>query len=280
MSVQLLIYTIPSIYSLYYRNPLTYIVVYCKIRMFLIQVTNLTYRWSYTIASFDRYVMSSSNVHLRRLASIPIAVRVLVVNITIWIIFSAYILFIYTVQSNSCNIFNNTAATLFTSLYSIILGGIIPTLIMVICTLLTRKNLKEKRIRRQFLINHQQNLTGNEHLQRKRDQQALKMLFAQIFVYIIVTIPWVAFSLNNLISSYIPNKSPDRIAIESFISVVSGSFSFLFPAISFYIYTLTSKMFRDALIRILKSLFLCQILLKNRIEPTATNQNLQRTPFA
>ncbi len=51
--------------------------------MFLIQATNLTYRWSYTVASFDRYAVSSSNVHLRRLASVPIAIRVLIVNTTI-----------------------------------------------------------------------------------------------------------------------------------------------------------------------------------------------------
>ena len=55
--------------------------------------------------------------------------------------------------------------------------------------------------------------------------------------------PWMAFSINNLISAYILNKSVDRLTIQGFISFVAGAFSFLFLAIPFYGYTLTSNMF-------------------------------------
>jgi len=266
MLLHLAIYSMPSIYSVYHRNPLTYIVIYCKIRMFLVHVTNLTYRWAYTAASFDRYAMSSSNARLRRLATVPTAIRVLIGIFLFWVIFSAYIIALFDIQSNVCSIFNNATATLFTAFSSIILGVITPSTIMIVCSLLIRKNLKEKRERRQIIIVQRNVPIANEHLERKRDQQAFKLLFAQIIVYTVVTIPWVSFTINNLVSLYTPTKSQDRILIEAFVTAMSSAFSYIFPAMSFYICTLTSKMFRDELITMLKSIFK-----RNRIDPISTN---------
>ncbi|UJR24101.1 hypothetical protein I4U23_027068 [Adineta vaga] len=146
---------------------------------------------------------------------------------------------------------------------------------MIICTLLIRKNLKEKRLRRRNLLNLRDNLC----LQQKRDRQALRMLFVQIIVFILITTPWMIYSINNIISSFIQNKTSDRIAIENFITTIAGALAFLFPSLSFYLYTLTSSMFRDELISLIKHLFCCKYFIKNhRIEPTNTN-GTQRTPM-
>ncbi|CAF1253667.1 unnamed protein product [Adineta ricciae] len=272
MFTQLVIFSIPSIYAYYYFNPMSSFMLYCKIRMYIIQITSFVYRWSYTIASLDRYILSSSNARLRKFASVQIAIRVLLGIVLISLIYSVYIPFVYEIKSLVCSIFNNPNMTLFTSLSSIILGAFIPVLIMIICTLLTRKNLKEKRQRRQ-------NLSIREVNQEKRDRQALRMLFVQILVFIIITLPWMGYSINNVISSYTPNKTSDRIAIENFITAVAGALAFLFPSLSFYLYTLTSSMFRTELILLIKVLIHWKCLTQNhRIEPTNTIAS-HRTPM-
>ncbi|CAF1648792.1 unnamed protein product [Adineta ricciae] len=269
MFTQLVIFSIPSIYAYYYFNPMSYFMLYCKIRMYIIQITSFVYRWSYTIASFDRYILSSSNARLRKFASVQIAIRVLFGIVLISLIYSVYIPFVYEIKSLVCSIFNNSNMTLFTSLSSIILGAFIPILIMIICTLLTRKNLKEKRERRQ-------NLSIREE---KRDRQALRMLFVQILVFIIITLPWMGYSINNVISSYTPNKTSDRIIIENFITTMAGALAFLFPSLSFYLYTLTSSMFRTELILLIKFLTHWKCFTQNhRIEPTNTIAS-HRTPM-
>jgi hypothetical protein len=272
MFIQLVIYAVPSVYGYYYSNPMTYIVAYCKFRMYLIQITSLTYRWAYTAASFDRYALSSSWARLRQLASVHMALRVLGVIFIFWMVFYVYIPIVYNIESSTCGIFNNNVASLFTGISSIINGGVLPFPIMIICTSLIRKNLAEKRRRRQALTIEQQATDERGHILAKREQQALRMLFAQIVVYIIITTPWVIYSINNIISSFIPNKSADRIVIEGFISAVAGAFAFLFPAVSFYLYTLTSSMFRSELLIMLRSLFCCKCFMNNRrIEPIIAN---------
>ncbi|CAF1330840.1 unnamed protein product [Adineta steineri] len=275
MLIQLLIYAIPTIYGFYYANPLTYIVVYCKIRMYIVQITSLVYRWAFAAASFDRYALSSPHARLRRLANVHIACKVIGISTIIWFVLSACIPVVYDIKSSSCGVYVNSFWPVFISMFSLVIGSFFPIVIMIICTLLIRNNLSSKRQRRQN-FDHQ---LGNKSIQfhQKRDHQALRMLFAQIIMYTIITIPWMLYSINTIISSYIPNKSADRITVENFVTAVAGGLVFSFPAISFYLYTLTSSMFRGELLNMLQSLFCWKCFFNNhRIEP-ATSFNIQRT---
>ena len=83
-------------------------------------------------------------------------------------------------------------------------------------------------------------------------------------------------NLNTIISSYISNKSADYIAIESFVSSVAGALVYVFPTVSFYLYTLTSSIFRQELRSMLRSLFFCKWSINNRrVEPTVGSFSLQ-----
>ena len=279
MLVQLMLVSILYIYPLYHTNPLTYMLALCKIRFYLTQVTSMIYRWALIGALFDRYAMSSSSPHLRSLANVRIARRVACVIVFIWLILPIYVLVVYDIRLGSCSVMNNYAASLFTTVFTFVNTFGIPPPLMILFTLLIRRNMLKKRIRRQILSNPQQTTNNNDHLQRKRDQQALRMLFAQICVYVAVTTPWMAQSIYNLISPSIPHKSAERIALEGFINAISGLCVFMFPTISFYIYTLTSSMFRRELLVMLQSLFHCKRFLNDnrRVEPTSTTNRQLRT---
>lgn len=270
MAIQLLIYPVPTIYGFFHPDPITYIESFCKIRMFMAQVTSFIYRWSYAMASIDRYVLSSPHARLRRFANVKIAYRVLALMIVTWLLVSIYIIAVFGIKGNDCGIIPEGAWPSFVSLFSIVVGSFMPAIVMVTFTLLIRKNLVQKRQRRQGLGNEQQlNANTGEQIQSKRDYQALRMLFAQIAAYVIISIPWNIYNLNAVVSSFIPDKSADRIAIEGFITYVAGALAYLFPALSFYLYTLTSSLFRAELLKMLRSVLWCQDLMRQRrVEPT------------
>ncbi|CAF3583158.1 unnamed protein product [Adineta steineri] len=64
----------PHMYTLNHADPITTIPAFCKMRIYLIQVVALTYRWSLTAACLDRYALSSTNTRLRKFAKVSFVV--------------------------------------------------------------------------------------------------------------------------------------------------------------------------------------------------------------
>ena len=122
-------------------------------------------------------------------------------------------------------------------------GSFLPVSIMVICALLIHRNLRRKRFRRRQLVTIEQN--NDEYVERKRDQQIVRMLLFQALVFVITQTPWMLFNIYTTATIYVTNKSSDRMAIERFISFMADVMLFLLPVSSFYLYTLTSRTFRN-----------------------------------
>lgn len=260
------------IYASYYQNPITNISAYCKVWCYLQLSVGMMYRWMLTAACLDRYVASSSNAHLRRFANISIARRVVTVIVIIWIILPIPLLVLYGVRENNCIVIYGYIAGLYIGIFTIINACSIPLPIMITCTILIRRNLANKRQRRLFIIPQQDQTKDRGYLQRKRDQQALVMLFAQIIVYIILTIPWMSCLIYNAMSLNILNKSFDRLNIERLMIQLTGLIILLFPTASFYLYTLTSSIFRKELCNMLKSIIYYKCYVNNRrVEPMIGN---------
>jgi hypothetical protein len=260
MSLIMLIHIIIAfglyLYTLNHINPVTSIVSICKMRYYILQSTAMIYRWYLTIACFDRFALSSTNVRLRNFAKIQIARRVVIIITIIWIILPIYSLVFYNIRNNTCGIFFNIAASLYHSIFITLTASIFPVLIMNICALLTRRNLALKRERRQRNVLQKRN---EEKFQSKRDQQVLIMLFIQMMFYGITILPLMGIYFYSAITIY-TNKSSDRLNIEQFITYLVEMINFLFPVCSFYLYTMASHMFRIELKTMLRSLFKCQLL--------------------
>lgn len=258
MLLHILIYVVPVIYGYYYANPITYNVGFCKFRAYFNHITNVSFRWILIAASFDRFALSSPNVRLRRLADVHIAYRVIVVIIAVVSTIHIYMIFVYGIRGNACPNMLSAIGLTAVTIFAMLNASLMPTLLMIVFTLLIRKNLSEKRERRHALTSQPSAASKNEQILLKRDQQILRMLFTQIIAFFVITIPWMIYSINNIISPYVPDKTADRIAIESFIGNVAGGLNYIFPSASFYIYTLTSSLFRKELWCMLRSWFCCQ----------------------
>jgi hypothetical protein len=143
-------------------------------------------------------------------------------------------------------------AAFYHSIYTIILGGLFPPLIMLICTYIIWKSLQLKRQRRRIII-------LNRRIIRRevRDTQVLIMLLLQMIIFIVFTIPYMLFNLYLAFTRTITNKTPDRLAIEAFLQLFTEICVFIHPAASFYSNTLASQTFRRELKIVLWRIFTC-----------------------
>lgn len=268
-----------SMYTLDHADPNTSILAFCKLRIYLSQFVSLTYRWSLTAACFDRFALSSTNTCLRDFARVQIARRVVGVLIIVWLILPVHTLIFYNLRAGACGILYNTAAAVYHSIFTTMVSCALPSSIMFTCALLIRRNLTLKRQRQQLIVNPQRERRNEaDHLNRARDQQVLVMLFTQVIVYVISVIPLMAIYIYTAVTFNISNKSIERISIERFAAFTAEAMIYLFPVSSFYLYTVSSRTFRNELIRLLRSAFACRWFINiHRIQPITTDTTFRRT---
>ena len=261
----------PTMYSLNNINPITTILVFCKIRIYVLQASSMMYRWALVVASFDRYATSSGSARVRDIARVYIARRVIILIVGIWLVFPIHAPILYQLRAGggACGIFNNQAGALYHSIFTTIWGCILPGSLMTIFSVLIYRNLIFKRKRVDEHLSQQSgNKTEAKRIQQRRDQQVLVMLLIQVFVYLISITPLMIMNLYNASTISVSSKSPDRISIENFIFFLVEVIVYSFPVSSFYLYTMVSKIFREELKRLLYSMVTCKWQRSPRIEPT------------
>ena len=226
----------------------------------------MMYRWCLTAACFDRYALTSFNARLRNFAAVHIAYRVIPVIIIVWLVLPIQTLVLFNLRGGQCGILYDVGMSLYFSSYTIITGTILPVSIMIVCAILIRRNLALKRQRRRQLRNNEQN--NNGHWERIRDRQVFAMLLFQTLVFVVTQTPWMILFFYTAVTISIINKSANRVAIEQFIDFIANMILLLFPALSFCLYTLASRTFRDELLKLLR----CPVrrrrrIITNRINP-------------
>ncbi|UJR07309.1 hypothetical protein I4U23_011597 [Adineta vaga] len=235
---------VPVLYSLDHPDLLINSLIFCKIRGYLFQICLMLSRWFVAFACIDRYAQSSTNVRLRNFANKRIAYRSIVGIIIFWSIICSHRLIFYEIKGNLCGIVTNTAASIYHTFYVLVGGGILPSMIMILCTIFLRRNLAFKRQRRQ-----------NQNQQNLLDQQVLKLLFIQSFFYILLTTPQMINLIYSSISTTIPNRTSNHLAIDKIIAFIAELMLYIFPVASFYLYTLTARTFQQELIAVLRFIF-------------------------
>ena len=250
-----------AIYAFNHSDPMTTILAFCKMRYYVIQSTSMMYRWNLSVACIDRYALSSAKARLRNLCTVRIARRVAITIVCLWIFLPVHILIFHTIKSGVCGPFYSIATALYHSIFTTINGCIIPILSMTIFTLLTYHNLLLKQKRRQLAGGQQPNDRNQvENVHRARDQQVLIVLPVQVVLYILGTTPLMFWLFYNAITLNITNKSINRLAIERFIGVMIEFLVNAFPVFSCYLYTITSRTFRNELIKLYRLVVSCRCL--------------------
>ncbi|CAF1212915.1 unnamed protein product [Rotaria sordida] len=202
-----------------------------------------------------------------------IARRTILMIVIIWFVLPIHNLIYNTGNVNASNLSYHAPLLYYHSIFTLTAGCLLPASIMIICAFLTHHNLVLKRKRRQLIIaQHVGTHNDVRDQERKRDRQVLLLLVVQVVVFIITIIPLMTSHFYNATTLNIKNRSIERITIERFAAYLSSLSVYLFPTLSFYLYTMTSSMFRNELKKLMRFILRCNCLRANaRIEPIVHN---------
>lgn len=231
---------------------------YCRSEMYIMSSTLQMSRFFVLSACFDRYALSSQSANLRNLSNVRFARRIVIPAIVVvWSCVPLHIPIFLTVEHQACILKGSIA--LYHNVYSMIFIGILPPGLMFLFSILIFRNLKMKQNRRQ--IQPTTNVAAlsiiNKNLQvKRRDHQVFVMLLVQAFAYIIsstpytITIFYLFISLEKDLIEGATSYDPIRL----FILFLTDMLRFVCPFISFYLYVLVSRMYRQEMVHAFRNI--------------------------
>ena len=225
----------------------------CKLRGFTLFTSRAIAFWLIMLATVDRWFSSCTDVHRRHLSTIRNAKRGIGAATFLSIIIHCQCLYCY--EPNRINTpgkcFNNgMTCRLMNDMLFAVCAILIPLLVMTIFGFMTITNVRHarNRIHPSHVSTVNQSKISNNRQQRsnKTDHHLLIMLFVQVILFALLTIP---LSIEKLYSTLTSNdvKSTFRAAIENIIYNIALLLTYLANGIPFYVYTLSGgQVFRKA----------------------------------
>jgi len=256
---------IPTLYSLNNVYPGSYSLAFCKIQGYLTHTSLQMTRVFLVLACFDRFALSSTNAYLRQFSQVKVAHRSISITVICCLLIAIHLAIYLNLVPGGCGL-TNTIASIYNSLYTMLTVSILIPVSMFVLSILTFYHLKQRQnLRRQM----QQQRSTNQEI--TRDQKIFFVLMMQLSLYFISTVLYAPAFIYGLATANVI-KSFERQIIESFIGGLSVTLIYLYPALSFFAFTLASKSFRLELRKLLR-ITMSYRLQRIQIEP----EHLQNT---
>jgi hypothetical protein len=225
----------------------------CKLRIFFVYSSLCLIQWLMVLASFDRLFSSCHTVRYRNFSSLRLARRFICLAIVAVALAHFHILVWWTVDyignDRYCNVFDNAYEIAF-QVFFLLFSCLLPPCFMTFCGLMTIVNIRK--LRRQVAP---QNSNGLNELTHSKDRQMIIMLLIQVSVTITCTAPFTAINLFGMIIQ-LNDTLVYSLALKTFIESLCRLMLYFNPIVGFYVYTLSSRVFRRENKRILKRAYL------------------------
>ncbi|UJR30242.1 hypothetical protein I4U23_017780 [Adineta vaga] len=224
---------------------------HCKLKLFsLVFLPQLSINFL-ILSVIDRYActcsMTSSIRYIRRLSTIPWIIFCTTILTSLMSLYSPVFYDVKPGEGCTC-----TDPFLNGILYIIIHGFLTPC-ILLLYVLLTYRNVINSR--------HRANLTNRD---RSRNP-FVQMIFTQVLTTSFLTLQWIIFYIYHIFTIH-KMKSCEQRTLHFFLWFISNSIYYLINVKSFYLSTLTSRLFRKTLIESIHRLLpICQSRTKNSI---------------
>ncbi|CAF0991039.1 unnamed protein product [Didymodactylos carnosus] len=237
---------ITRIFGSYNVNPPTSnLAIYCKFRTYFTYVALSMSSWFIVLACCDRFASSSQNVRIRSLSRVKIAKRAICTTVIIVSIVYGEMFYCFEASLLSFNCYPKAnACILYNDFNLLITYSLLPPILMLSAGILTIKNVRL--IRR---ISPASKATSTHTGIKTKDRQLMVMLSVQVTCIALLSLPISVQKIYyDLTLTWV--KSVERQQIENFLSTLVVLISFMNSSTSFYVYTLTGKVFRKELKRI------------------------------
>lgn len=233
----------------------------CKIRgLFALSFITLNF-WLITFATIDRWLSSNIEIYYRQKSTLKNARKNTIIIIILSIGVNISILYCYEANlvDTPIKCYNkSTECRLINDLTLAVISILLPILLMSLFGIKTILNIHQSHRR----INNQPTNTNEQQIQRKKiDRQLLIMLFIQVILLTILSVP---LPIQRLYSTFTDTDSPPILqqTIENFIFNLFLLFIYIANGISYYIYTIGGgNIFRKGLLNVFQMFrqkILCQ----------------------
>lgn len=230
--------------------------VICKLRGFFLLAFRSITLWLYTLATVDRWLVSSRNPNLRRLSCPKNVLRSMIVLIIILLASHSQVLYCYESKLSDTPLkcfHRDSFCRLMNDFLFIIVTILIPLTLITIFGLMTISNVRQSQHR---LVpgNVSSTQKNTRARSKKTDNYLLIILFIQVILLACLTLP---LAIQRLYATLTVNieKSRLQMKIEDFIYQILMLITFLAFGIQFYVTTLGGgSVFRKALFKVQQSI--------------------------
>lgn len=237
----------------------------CKLRAFVVFSSRTMALWLITLATIDRWILSSINANQRKKSTLKNAQKYTFIIIILSILL--YIQMLYCYDANlidaplKCYGKTHVCRHLTDLTYGLI-TILCPLFLMSIFGLMTIFNIKQsqrltRRINPLGTIPVAATISSDnqqKHFKRKNDRHLLFMLFIQVILLTLLTFPQAIQKIYSTLTEKDISNTYDQ-SMNNFIYSFVLLLSYIASGIPFYIYTLCGgKMFRNALYNLFRLL--------------------------
>lgn len=239
---------------------------WCRIRVFLTWVLPCFATGYLVLASIDRCLSTSASTRLRSFSQLKIAYRMTCVPIILYSLTTSHQFVFYDLRP-TCSSLPGTYAY-FLSMYSIVWTSFIPQGAMLIFGWLTYSNIRKSH---QRLIHSKDEQSSNQSQRTRTDSQLITITLLQVICSSILLNIRAAYYAYTVLSVGLP-KSSYRTAVETLILQISSFVFYLNFSKSFYVNTLSSKLFRRVFKERLMIIYHRMTWWKTRVHPIETTR--------
>ena len=256
--ISILVGLTPRILAGWNLDPTATIDWICKLRTFITFSTRTMAIWLITLATIDRWLLSSRDFHRRRLSSLKNAKLGMHVCIILSILSYLHMFICYEANliDQPLNCYGKTiTCRLATDIIYAIITIFIPSTLMIVFGILIVLNVRYLRRRaRKFSLRSRQSKINKFKLKRT-DHHLLRMLLVQVTLLIIFCIPQAVQKFYITFNLFLTVNERAE-ALSQFVYNIEVLLAFIASGMPFYLYTLSGgTVFRKASRKLFKKLY-------------------------
>jgi hypothetical protein len=241
----------------YQINLSNYSVAACKIVTYISTISAFLSPYLIVLASIDRYSASSTSAQIRKFSNVRVTQWMIFITFAVFSLIFINILVLFNIQQErgiSCAVQNHSIYSQVYIIAQVFLFAVAPPSLMILFGVMAIQNSNRSRVIQVAASRY-----------NRTEHQLARMLFLQVSVHILLTLPSsVIYLMTNL---------PNTISTTSTFSFISTIFSLLFNfsyVTPFFLYVLAGRIYRTELSKLAYTTF--RIRYCNQITPT--NQSI------
>ena len=228
----------------FYIDPSRDSLVYCKLRFYTYFTAKSLSSWFIVLACFDRKMSSSYHVRRRAFARLTMSRAMIAGTTVVGLLFYAHVLVFYEIDGKGECVARSSSYRLFNDAVYLVGYSIAPPLLMLLFGIWTISNTR--RIRRIApRVGRRLSSLNN------RDHALMLMLFVQVLLITITSLPHAVQKLYSTLTVNAAKSELVRTGEDIFVIVVRA-ISFFNHSCTFYILTLSGRLFREELYKIIR----------------------------